>query len=143
VPVTRDMAIALLPAQLGAGLLSAFGLLALLLASVGIYGVTAFAVAQRTREIGIRTALGAARRDVVALVLGQTGRLVGGGLLGGLALAFALSGALRSQLYGVGAGDPVAFVATPLLLLAVAALAVWMPVRRATRVPPTEALRAE
>jgi predicted permease len=142
-PIAQDMAIALLPAQLGAALLGAFGLLALVLASVGIYGVTSYAVAQRTREIGIRAALGAARRDVVALVLGQTGRLVAGGLAAGLVLALALSRLLESQLYGVSAGDPLTFVATPLVLLGVAVLAVLVPARRATRVDPVVALRAE
>jgi predicted permease len=142
-PLASDMGIALLPAQLGAGLLGAFGALALLLASVGIYGVTSYAVAQRTREIGIRSALGAARRDVVALVLGQTGRLVVGGLAAGLVLAVGLSRLLQSQLYGVGAGDPATFVATPLVLLGVAVLAVLVPARRATRVDPVVALREE
>jgi predicted permease len=143
VPIARDMATALLPAQIGAALLGAFGTLALLLASVGIYGVMSYAVAQRTHEIGIRTALGASRRAVVALVLGNAARLVGAGLGIGLLLALALSWALRTQLYGVGTGDPLTFLVTPVILACVAALAAWLPARRASRVDPVVALRVE
>ena len=143
VPIAQDMATALLPAQVGAALLGAFGTLALLLASVGIYGVMSYAVAQRTHEIGIRTALGASRRAVVALVLGSAARQVGAGLGIGLLLALALSWALRTQLYGVGTGDPLTFLATPAILAGVAALAAWLPARRASRVDPVVALRVE
>jgi putative ABC transport system permease protein len=143
VPMEHDMGTALLMAQLGAGLLGGFGVLAMLLASVGIYGITTFAVAQRTKEIGIRIALGAARDDVIRLVAARTARPVVGGLVVGLALALGVSILLRAQLYGVGAGDPLALVGTAVAIAAVAALAAWAPVRRATRLDPSRALAAE
>jgi predicted permease len=143
VPIARDMGNALMMAQLGAVLLGGFGVLAMLLASVGIYGITTFAVAQRTREIGIRIALGAARDDVVRLVAARTARPVASGLLVGLVLATGVSFLVRAQLYGVGAGDPLALVGTALAIAAVAALAAWAPVRRATRLDPSRALAAE
>jgi ABC-type antimicrobial peptide transport system permease subunit len=110
---------------------------------VGIYGVMAYTVAQRRREIGVRMALGASTGSVVRLVVGQGMRpaLVGIGV--GLAAAFAASGLIASLLYGVSAGDPVTFVLVPLFLAAVAALATYIPARRATRVPPTVALQSE
>jgi putative ABC transport system permease protein len=143
VALESDMQIALLPAKLGASLLGMFGSLALLLATVGIYGVASFAVARRTREIGIRAALGAQRADVLRLVVGESMRRVAIGLAVGLVGAFGLARVLASQLYGVGAVDPVTFIATPLILGTVALLASWVPARRAARVDPLVALRAQ
>jgi putative ABC transport system permease protein len=144
-PVTleTDMRVALLPAKLGASLLGVFGSLALLLATVGIYGVASFAVARRTREIGIRAALGAQRADVLRLVVGESMRRVVIGLIAGLVGALGLARVVASQLYGVGAVDPITFIATPLILGTVALLASWVPARRAARVDPLVALRAE
>ena len=138
-----DMRIVLLPAQAGAALLGSFGLLALMLASTGIYGVASYSVAQRTREIGVRAALGATSRDVMRLVLAQSMRTVAVGLILGLAAALGLARIVASQLYGVGAADPATFGLTPLVLISVALVAVLVPARRATRVDPMVALRSE
>jgi predicted permease len=115
----------------------------LLLAMVGIYGVIAWTVRQRTREIGVRMALGAQRSAVLALVLRNGLKLAGAGIVLGLVGAMILTQLLRSLLFGVGPIDPVTFAAVPLLLVAVALLACWMPARRAARVDPLEALRYE
>jgi putative ABC transport system permease protein len=124
-------------------LLGVFAGLALLLASVGLYGVMALSVTQRTRELGIRMALGAARRDVFRLVLGQGAMLVSLGIALGLIGAIAASSALRSLLYGVGALDVSALAISIISLALVALLACWLPARRATLVDPIEALRTE
>jgi ABC-type antimicrobial peptide transport system permease subunit len=141
VSLESDMQVALLPARIGAALLGAFGSLALLLATVGIYGVASFAVASRTREIGIRSALGAPRADVLRLVVGESMRRVGIGLAAGLLGAVGLARVLASQLYGVGVVDPLTFTATPVVLGAVALIASWVPALRAARVDPLVALR--
>jgi predicted permease len=141
--LAADMQLALLPAKLGAALLGTFGGLALLLATVGIYGVASFAVAQRTREIGIRTALGAQRSDVLRLVVGESARRIAIGLVVGLAGAFGLSRVIASQLYGVAVVDPVTFAVTPAILGAAGLLASWFPARRAARVDPLVALRGD
>jgi predicted permease len=143
VAMETDMQLALLPAKIGAALLGAFGSLALLLATVGIYGVASFAVARRTREIGIRAALGAQRGDVLRLVVGESMRRVAIGLAAGLLGALGLARVLSSQLYGVGAVDPVTFTATPVILGVVALVASWVPARRAARVDPLSALRSD
>jgi len=124
-------------------LLTAFGLLALALAAVGIYGVLAFAVSQRTHEIGIRMALGAQQRDVLSLVLQQGMRLAVTGIALGLALALALARLLRTMLFDVSPSDPLTFAAIPLLLAGVVTLACFLPALRASRIDPIEALRCE
>jgi predicted permease len=124
-------------------LLLAFAGVALLLAMVGVHGVLSHAVAQRTREIGIRVALGANIRSVRELVFTQSGALVGTGVAIGLVGALALSQLLQALLFGVGSRDLVTFVTVPLVLAAVAAVATWLPARRAMRVDPMVALRAE
>ncbi|HEX7047372.1 MAG TPA: ABC transporter permease [Gammaproteobacteria bacterium] len=124
-------------------LLAVFACIALVLAGIGLYGVLAFNVTQRTGEIGVRMALGASRNRVLKLVLGQGGRLILAGLGLGLVLAAALAVSLRSLLFGVSVGDPVVYLASVLLLAAVALLACLLPALRATRVEPIAALRYE
>jgi putative ABC transport system permease protein len=124
-------------------LLGLFGGLALLLSAAGIYGVTAYSVAQRSPELGIRMALGAQPHDVLKLILGQGLRLIAGGIVLGLAAAFALTRLMSTLLFGVSATDPSTFAAIALLLTLVALLACWIPARRATKVDPMIALRCE
>jgi putative ABC transport system permease protein len=124
-------------------LLSIFAGLALVLSAIGIYGVMAYNVAQRTREIGIRLALGAARQDVLTMVLLGAAKLAAFGVLIGLAGALGLNYLLRSQLFGVSPADPSTYFAVALLLALVALAASYLPARRATRVDPLVALRYE
>jgi ABC-type antimicrobial peptide transport system permease subunit len=124
-------------------LLAIFGLTALVLAAVGIYGIVAYAVTERTREIGVRIALGAARTQVVTMVLWKALRLAGAGLLCGSVAAFALARVLESLLYEVSATDPGALGVAAALLLAVVVAAASIPAFRASRVDPVTALRAE
>jgi predicted permease len=135
--------LSLLPARVAAYTLGGFGLLALALAAIGVYGVVSYSVAQRTREIGVRVALGAGARDVLRLVLGEGLSVVGLGLALGLALAFAAARLFAGFLYGVGAADPLTFVFVPALLGAIALAAGYLPARRATKVDPMVALRHE
>jgi putative ABC transport system permease protein len=120
-----------------------FGLVALVLAAVGIYGVMAYTVTQRTREVGIRMALGARPTAVMAMVLGDGMRLVAAGLVVGVGAALLLGRVVSSLLYGVAATDPVTYAIIAVALAAVAALAIVLPARRAMRVDPMVALRAE
>jgi putative ABC transport system permease protein len=124
-------------------LLGIFAVVALLLAAVGIYGVIAYSVTQRTHEIGVRVAVGAQPRDIIELVLGESGRLVAAGTLIGLGGAFALTRFMSSMLFGVTARDPLTFAAVAALLAGVASLASYIPARRALRVDPMIALRHE
>jgi predicted permease len=129
--------------RMAAGLLGAFSGLALTIASIGLYGVMAFSVARRTREIGLRMALGAAPRDVMRLVLGSGLALALVGIVVGSAVALALSRAIGGLLYGVSPVDGVTFSVVPLLLVAAASLACYLPARRAMKVDPVVALRSE
>lgn len=139
----NHMGIALIPARLGGSVLGLFGILGLLLAAVGIYGVMAYSVAQRTRELGIRVALGSDRRGVIRLVLGEGMRLTVLGVVIGLAGAAGAAHLVKGLLYGVAPIDPVAFTLVPLTLVGVAALAVYVPARRASSVDPMRALKSE
>jgi putative ABC transport system permease protein len=141
--MTEHLGVSLTPARVAAAVLGSFGLLALVLAGIGIYGVTAYSVAQRTREIGIRMALGAEAVDVVKLIVRQGMVLTLAGLGVGLAGALAATRLMTSLLYGVSATDPLTFVAVALLLSFIALLACWIPARRATKVDPMIALRYE
>ncbi|MGD0435753.1 MAG: ABC transporter permease [Bryobacteraceae bacterium] len=127
--------------RMGATLFGLFGLLGMLLASIGIYGVMAYMVAQRTNEIGIRMALGAQPGDVLRLVVGQGMRLVLAGIALGLACSFALSRLMRSLLFDVSPTDPVTFLTVSAILAAVALVAGWLPAIRASRIDPVLALR--
>jgi putative ABC transport system permease protein len=127
--------------RLLAMLSSGFGLLALLLSCLGLYGILSYAVAQRTKEIGVRMALGAARRDVLCLVLRDALRLVLFGAALGIPAALAAARLVASQLFGISAADPVAIGLATLALLGIAAVAGYLPARRATRVDPLVALR--
>jgi ABC-type antimicrobial peptide transport system permease subunit len=129
--------------RLAASLAGVMGMLGLTLATVGVYGVVSFGAAQRTREMGIRMALGATRRDILVAIIRQGLGLTMIGVATGLVGAFALSRLLRSMLVGVKPGDPGTFVGVSLLLLTVALLASYIPARRATKVDPMVALRYE
>jgi len=120
-----------------------FSIFALVLACLGLYGVLSFAVVQRTREIGVRVALGAQKRDILSLVVGQGVKLALTGAAVGIAGAFAATRLISSLLFGVTPTDPLTFLGVSLLLLLVAVLASWLPARRATKVDPMEALRCE
>jgi macrolide transport system ATP-binding/permease protein len=139
----RHFEIMSLPIKLGAFALGGFALLALVMASTGLYGTVSYSVAQRTREVGIRLSLGASRSEVVRLLLGGGLKLVAIGAGLGLASAFILARLLQSLLFGIRAIDPLTFVAVPAVLLSVAFLAAWLPARRAGRVDPQVALRSE
>jgi ABC-type antimicrobial peptide transport system permease subunit len=139
--VAETMGNSLYVARMGAILLGAFAGLALLLASIGVYSVTSFSVAQRTREIGVRMALGARGDDVLVLVLGQGMRLVALGVGVGLVLALAAGRSVESFLYGVSGRDTMTLVVVPLILAAVALAACLLPARRAVKMDPLAALR--
>jgi putative ABC transport system permease protein len=127
--------------KFGVGLLTAFGLLALGLAAVGIYGLMAYSVTQRTREMGLRIALGANPAAVRTLVLGHAMRLVAIGLVLGLGGALLLGRSMTSLLYGLSSADPLSLIAASLTLLVVSVMASYLPARRASRIDPAISLR--
>jgi predicted permease len=139
----RHLAASLLPHRLGAWVISAFGTLALLLASIGLFGVVSYAVSTREREVGIRMAMGADEGRVVRLMMGGGMRLVGIGVAVGLVLALAAGRVLSGVLYGVNATDLMSFVVAPSVLVGVAIAAAWIPARRVTRISPVRAIRSE
>jgi putative ABC transport system permease protein len=124
-------------------LLASFAGLALLLSSIGIYGVISYVVGQKTREIGLRMALGASRSAVLRMILSQGGKLAAAGVLIGLAASFALTRLMNAMLFGVSSSDPFTFAAVATLLAVVALAACYIPARRAMHVDPMEALRHE
>ena len=124
-------------------LIAFFGIVALLLATAGVFGVMAYSVSRRTREIGVRVALGARSRDVLTMILNQGVRTIVIGIAIGLAGSFALTRTLSSLLFGVTATDPLTFAAVIALLISAALLACYIPARRATKVDPMVALRYE
>jgi len=126
-----------------AALMGIFGLIALALSAIGVYGVMSYMVSQQSHEIGVRMALGAPRRRVLAMLVGRGMRTAGIGLGIGILPAYALGRLMRAAVWGVTLADPAVFVVIPLALLAVATLAVYIPVRRATHVDPLPALREE
>ena len=142
-PVHTTIREALWAQRLSASLLSVFGLLALLLATIGIYGVISYSVSQRTREFGIRMALGATAGEVQTMIVREGMRLVTVGVLVGTAIALAASRAVQDMLFTIGARDAATFVLVPSILILVAILACWLPSRRATRIEPSAALRDE
>jgi predicted permease len=139
----RDGSLLLWFVQTGARLFGIFGGLALFLAVVGVYGVKSYVVAQRTREIGIRMAMGATKRGVVWMIVREGGKLTAAGLATGLLLALGVGRLLSSVLYDVHGADPLVFSITPLVLAAAAVLACYVPARRAARIQPMDALRHE
>jgi predicted permease len=143
--VTMDEAVAasVAPPRFRTLLLALFAMTATLIATCGIYGLMAYAVTQRRREIGVRMALGAKRRDVLHLVLARALRIVVAGLIVGLAVAVGVTRVLQTFLFGVTPTDPIAFAVVTLLLLAVGLMAAWLPARRATKIDPCAALRGE
>jgi len=126
-----------------AAMMAILGIIALVLASVGIYGVMSYSVGERTHEIGVRMAMGATSKDVQRLILGNGVFLTVVGMAIGLPLALGIAYALSSLLFGVKVADPFAFIGLPLLLAAVATLACYLPARRAVRMDPLTALRYE
>jgi len=129
--------------RIGAWSLATFGLHALLLAAIGLYGVLSYSVTQRTREMGVRIAVGASRRDVLGLVIGRAMKITAVGLAAGLVMAVGAGRMLRSMIFGVSPLDPLTLVGVTVVLAAVALLAAWLPARRAARVDPIIALQAD
>jgi predicted permease len=141
--LTSELALALFPARLVAVVLASFGLLAIVLAATGVYGIMAYAVSRRTREIGIRMALGAAPAQVLRVVLLRTSVLLGVGTVLGLAMSYAGGQFFGQILYGISAHDPLTYASAITLMAIVAFVACWVPARRAIKVDPLTALRTE
>jgi ABC-type antimicrobial peptide transport system permease subunit len=139
----QHIGVSLFLQRMAATLLSIFGLLALSLAALGLYGVMAYSVSQRTRELGIRISIGAKQRDVMKLVLGQTLVLAAIGIAGGFVTAIAVTRFAANLLYGISPADPATFALIAVLLLLVSLVAGYFPARRATRIDPMIALRSE
>jgi ABC-type antimicrobial peptide transport system permease subunit len=139
----QQIRMSLSPERLAAGLIGSFGLIAALLAAIGLYGVMAYTVTRRTSEIGIRMALGAGCNDVLWMVLRGSLFMVAIGIGIGVPTALALTQVVREALYGIEPNDPVSFIAASVLMLAVATVASWIPALRAARVDPMQALRHE
>jgi len=142
-PLAEQLGIALLPSRIAATVLGAFGVLAVLLAATGVHGIMAYAVSRRSREIGIRMALGAEAIDVARTVLGRVGVLLAAGTVCGVAMALAASRLFAVVVYGISTKDPATYTLALVLMALVALGATWFPVRRATRVDPVIALRSE
>jgi ABC-type antimicrobial peptide transport system permease subunit len=138
---TDAIAIAFLPAQVAGVALTAFGVLAIVLALLGIYGLAAYSVSARTREIGIRIAIGAPRKHVVRFALGRTAVLLGSGSIAGLFMSVAASQILGAIMYHASAAEPAIVVATVLSMTIVGLVASWIPTRRALAVDPVRTLR--
>jgi putative ABC transport system permease protein len=129
--------------RISATIAGSLGIVGVLLAVIGVYGVTSYTVAQRTREIGIRVALGADRAAVVRMAMGEAAHLVVVGAMGGVMVAAAAARVLRGLQFGIVAADPVPFAGAPLLFALVGLVASYMPVRRALAIDPSRALRVE
>ena len=142
-PLEENVRRGLEPARMGAWFSGTVSLLALLIAATGIYGMLSYLVVERTSEIGLRMALGAQRPNVLRLIVGDGMKLVGVGVVIGVAVAFVLTKVMSSLLFGVGQTDAVTFAAVSIGALAVALLACYIPARRATKVNPLSALRTE
>lgn len=142
-PLARAIGVSLIPIKVASTVAGFFGLVGLILAAVGIFGIVSYTVTQRTREIGIRTALGAQRADVLRLIIGQGMRLAIIGVVVGLLASIAVTRLLTSLLYGISATDAVTFIIVAVLLIFIALIASYIPARRATRVDPMTALRYE
>jgi ABC-type antimicrobial peptide transport system permease subunit len=143
VPFSEHLRRSLFEEKINADVAGSIAALGLVLAMIGVASVNGYSVRRRVREIGIRMALGASSGDAFRLVLREAMLWVGAGVAVGWLAALALGQVLKSMLYGVGAHDPLTFVTVPLILVAVAALATWLPARRAARVDPATALREE
>jgi ABC-type antimicrobial peptide transport system permease subunit len=143
ITLEKQMDDSLVTERLVASLSSGFGFLATILASIGLYGMLAYAVARRTREIGIRMAIGAGRMDVLWLVMRETLQLLGIGIALALPLSWLLTQSIRSQLYGIEPNDPVSIAAAVFVIASVGVLAGYVPARRAAQVHPLVALRYE
>ena len=142
-PMSAVLASSLASRRFAMTVISAFALLALALSAVGAYGVLAYLVEQRTREIGVRVALGATRQNILRMVLATGLGLASAGIAVGLVGAALVARTVATMLFGIGALDPVSFVGIPAVLLMVAVLACYVPARRATRIDPLVALRQE
>jgi ABC-type antimicrobial peptide transport system permease subunit len=139
----QHLAVMMFAPRMGALLFAVFGGLGLILAAVGVWGTVSYAVARRTKEVGIRMALGSTAREAVALMTSSGARLVAFGAAAGIALALVASRFLAGFLFGIDAMDPLTFLAVPALLASVGVLAAWLPARRVAAIDPMRALRQD